>query len=258
MSQIASAPVLAMPEPLQLVFVYVTAALTGFFVIYAAVLSARHKSVIPLLLILAGFCAIPMESIVTYLGHAEHPQIGNIMLFRAVDRSIPWHIALGYTVAFGLLNILVWRKLENGTISPRYIYTSCIITVLCYQLGEIAGVSTGLWVYFPPQPVWLLHFTAPLPWSFLNAASMIMSTALIMFLLPHLLGSKRLLIPVLGPVGALMGHMGAGWPMYNLTNSDAPGWVMQLSGVAAIALSVLVWWFAALLIMASARKALLF
>jgi hypothetical protein len=253
MSQIATAPVLTMPEPLQTIFLYATIAITALFVAYGARLSLRRHSSVPLLLILAGFCAIAMETVVTYLGHAEHPVIGNITLFRAVDRSIPWHIALGYTVAFGLLNILVWLKLENRTINPRYIYAACIITVLCYQVGETAGVSTGLWVYFQPQPVWLLHFTAPLPWSFLNAACMIMSTALIMFLLPHLAGFKRLLIPVLGPVGAFMGHMGAGWPMYNVINSAAPWWAMQLSGVAAILLSVVVWWFAALLIMVAAQ-----
>ena len=83
-----------------------------------------------------------------------------------------------------------------------------------------------------------------------------MSTALIMFMLPYLTGLKRLLIPVLSPVGALMGHMGAGWPMYNIINSDAPAWAMQLSGVAAIFLSVLVWWFSALLIMASKKHEL--
>jgi len=253
-NQIAAAPVLTMPEPLQHIFLYATVAITALFLVFGVFLSARLKTLLPILLILAGFCAIAMESVVTFLGHAEHPAIGNIALFRAVDRAIPWHIALGYTEAFGLLNILIWLKVRAGTITPRYIYTACVITVLCYQIGETAGVSTGLWVYFPPQPVWLFHFTAPLPWSFLNAASMVMSAALIMFLLPLLSGIKRLLIPALGPVGAYMGHMGAGWPMYNVTNSDAPAWAMQLSGVAAIGLSVVLWWFAALLIMASERK----
>jgi len=254
MSDIATAPLLAMPEPLQKIFLFATVMLTVLFVLFGAHLSLRLKTFTPLLLILAGFCAIPMESVVTYLGHAEHPQIGNFALFRAMDRSIPWHIALGYTVAFGLLNIFIWLKVRNGTISMRYVFTASIMTVACYQVGETAGVSTGLWVYFPPQPVWLLHFTAPLPWSFLNAACMIMSAALIMFLLPHLSGFRRLLIPVLGPVGAYMGHMGAGWPMYNVINSDAPAWAMQCSGVAAIGLSELVWWVAGLMMMAGAAQ----
>lgn len=254
MSDIAAAPVLVMPEPLQTIFLYATVVVTALFVLFGAYLGLRLRSFMPILLILAGFCAIPMESVVTFLGHAEHPAIGNIALFRAVDRSIPWHIALGYTVAFGLLNILIWLKVRNGTINMRYVFTACLITVGCYQVGETAGVSTGLWVYLPPQPVWLLHFTAPLPWSFLNAASMIMAAGLIMFLLPYLSGFRRLLIPVLGPVGAFMGHMGAGWPMYNVMNSDAPAWVMQGSGVAAIGLSVLIWWVAGLLMMAGAER----
>lgn len=249
MSQIAPAPPLNMPEPLQIIFLYATIGVTLLYFIFCVVISVRRQTAMPLLLMLAGFCSIPMESIVTYLGHAEHPQGGNIALFHAVDRFIPWHIALGYTVAFGLFNLLIWQKVEDGSITRLYIWISCIITVLCYQIAEIAGVSGKLWVYYDPQPVWLLHFTAPLTWSFLNAACMVMSIGLIVFLLPFLTGIKRLLIPVLGPVGALMGHMGAGWPMYNIINSDASPLVMQLSGVAAIVLSVLVWWTASLLIM---------
>ncbi len=249
MSQITPAPYLTMPEPLQKIFLVAAAlAVAGFF-IYSVMLSKKLHSSIPMLLVVAGFCAIPMETIVTYLGHAVHPQVGNIALFSAVDRIIPWHIALGYTVGFGLLYLLLWLRFIAGKITPLYIYTSCVITVLSYQVFETAGVSTGLWAYYDPQPVWLLHFTAPLTWSFLNAASMVWPAALIIFLLPYLTGVKRVLIPVLSPVGAYMGHMGAGWPMYNIMNSGASPLVMQLSGVAAILLAVFIWWLAVLLIM---------
>jgi len=63
---------------------------------------------------------------------------------------------------------------------------------------------------------------------------MIMSTALIMFMKLYFVGMKQLLIPVSDPIGALIGHMGARRPMYNVIKSDVAIWAIQLSGALAI------------------------
>jgi hypothetical protein len=117
------------------------------------------------------------------------------------------------------------------------------------DLGEAYPVSNGLWVYYDYQPLRVWNGTAPLTWNWLNACSMLTSTTLMLLALPQLKGMARLLLVPLAASGAYMGHMGAGFPMYNAMNTDWPAWVMELSGIASVLLTfVMVWLSSALLV----------
>jgi hypothetical protein len=249
-------PDVAIPEPLQTIFVWATACAAAVLIVVAIVMCRRYRSGVPLLLAAAGFAAILLEPIVTFLGHAVHPAPGQIMLFETVTRAIPWHIALGYTAGFGAYYLIFYAKVMSRTVSPAFMWKTTFITALCYFLGEAYPVSHGLWIYYADQPLRIWNATAPLTWNILNACCMLTSATLIFVALPHLKKLAKLLIVPLAPAGAFMGHMGAGFPMYNVMNSGAPHWAIQLSGVASVAMALVIVWICTLvLIPATAVKA---
>lgn len=246
--QFPVAPETVIPAQLQMVFLWLTIIAVAVITLAALRMSLRDRSAVPVLMVVGGFTAIVLEPIVTFLGHAVHPAAGQIMLFEAVQRAIPWHIALGYSAGFGLYYLLLYPKMRANTITPALLWKTTFVTALCYFLGEAYPVSNGLWIYYGHQPLRIWHGTAPLTWNFLNAACMLMGAALIHVTLPYLRGLKQLLVLVLAPVGALMGHMGAGWPMYTVMNlPNAPVWLVEASGVATVALVFLIVWICSLL-----------
>jgi hypothetical protein len=231
-----------MPQTLQRVFLWITVGLAAGVALAGLRVSIRHKSVAPLLMVAGGLAAILMEPVVTYLGHAIHPAVGQIRMFESVGRAIPWHIALGYMGGFGIFYLIFYTKYQSGTLTVRSVWKITLITALCYYVGEAYPIEHGLWAYYEPQPLWIWKGTAPPTWSILNATCMLTSTALMLVALPHLKGVALLLLVPLAVSGAYMGHLGAGFPMYNAMNADVPGWLLQLSGAASIAMALMLVW----------------
>lgn len=236
-------PEAVMPEPLQTIFLWATIAAVVVVAVIAAAMSTKRRSAIPLLLVAGGFTSIIMESVVTNLGHAIHPATGQIMLFEAASRAIPWHIALGYCAGFGIFYLTLYPNYVAGNLRAAQIWKTCLITAALYFVGEAYPVSHGLWVYYDYQPMQIWHGTAPLTWNFLNACCMMVSATLIFIALPYLKSlPSQLLILLLAPTGAYMGHMGAGFPMYNAMNSTLPHWAIEISGALSIFLALLIIW----------------
>tara|TARA_B110000503_G_scaffold51564_1_gene83204 strand:- start:21 stop:824 length:804 start_codon:yes stop_codon:yes gene_type:complete len=237
-------PDASMPEPLQTIMFWLTAGLALAVLAYSFVLARKHHSAIPVLLVIAGAAAIPLEPIVGFLGHVIHPADGSIKMFSAVNRTIPWHMGFAYTGAFGAVYLALYMKMVNGPVNPRYVWVTFAISVCAYILAEIYPVHAGLWVYYDNQPLWLWKGMAPLTWAFMNSACEIMGIALVYLLLPALTGWKQILVVVLGPMGALMGHLGCGWPMYSVINSSASQspLLLELSGLLTVALAFMVIW----------------
>jgi hypothetical protein len=253
-STIAVAPLLNMPEPLQTFFFWGSLAAAIGILSYAAFVSKRVGSMIPIFLVLGAFCSIPLESLVGYLGHVTHPSGGSLALYSAVDRTIPWHIAFGYTVGFSAVYLIIYQKALSGTLARSTIYKTALTTAILYFLGETIGVSTGLWVYFEPQPLWIWKMTEPPIWGMLNATSEILGASLVVFLLPHLTGIRQALVILICPVATLMGHFGAGFPWYNLINSSASPMMMNAAALLSMALAVMIWWISSILATTPADK----
>lgn len=241
-------PEVVIPATLQSVFLWITIALAAAVTGYALFLSFKQRSAVPILMVIGGLAAILMEPVVTFLGHAVHPKAGQIMMFETVQRAIPWHIGLGYMAGFGIFYLTLLAKQRAGTLSASTIWKITLITAVCYFLGEAIPVSNGLWLYYDHQPLWLWHGTAPLTWNVLNATCMLTSTTLMLIALPHLKGLAQLLLVPLAVAGAYMGHMGAGFPMYNAMNTDLPNWMMELSGAASVAMALVIVWICTLLL----------
>jgi hypothetical protein len=242
-------PVTVIPEPLQTILL--SGAGIGALVValVAIVMGMKRRTAVPLLMVLGGFTSIIMEPVVTFLGHAVHPAEGQIMLFETANRAIPWHIALGYCAGFGIFYLILYGDFMAGKLTSAKIWKVCLITAACYFIGEAYPVSHGLWIYYDYQPMQIWHGTAPLTWNFLNACCMMMSATVIFIALPYLKSlPSQLLILLLAPVGAYMGHMGAGFPMYNAMNSTLPSWAIEVSGALSIFLALVVIWLCSIVL----------
>lgn len=241
-------PELVIPATLQTVFLYATIVAAAAVTIVALMMSIKRRTAVPLLMVIGGLAAILMEPVVTFLGHAVHPKAGQIIMFETVNRAIPWHIGLGYMAGFGIFYLMLYSKYVAGTLTQSTIWKTVLVTALCYCLGEAIPVSNGLWIYYDYQPLWIWHGTAPPTWNILNATCMLTSTTLMFIALPHLKGIAQVLLVPLAVAGAYMGHMGAGFPMYNAINTSWPAWAMELSGVATVGMALMIVWLCSLVL----------
>jgi hypothetical protein len=242
------APDVVIPAQLQEIFLGLTVIAAIAVTAVALKMALQRRSAVPLLMTIGGLAAIAMEPVVTFLGHAVHPEIGQIRMFETVDRAIPWHIGLGYMAGFGLFYLWLYARHTAGTLDASAIWKGVLITAVCYAVGEAYPVSHGLWVYYDYQPLQWWSGTAPLTWNILNATSMLCSATLMFMALPHLRGIAQLLLIPLAVAGAYMGHMGAGFPMYNIMNTTLPWWAMELSGAASVAMAMVIVWLCTLVL----------
>jgi hypothetical protein len=241
-------PVATMPEPAQTVFLGLTVVMAALVMVAALLMCKRYRSLTPLYLVLGGFAAVAMEPIVTYLGHAIHPQVGSILMFQAVDRAIPWHIGLGYLAVFGAVYLILYPRMAARSLTASFLWKVFLATAAVYLLFEIVPLQHGLWVYYGYQPLRPSPNMAPIAWNFLNAASEIGSATLLYVALTRLRGVGQILLIPLAAVGATMIHVGAGLPMYLALNSALPAWGIQPSAAASVLLACALVWLCTIVI----------
>ena len=229
-----------MPADAQHVVLWIAGiVLAGFFAV-ALWQAMKQKSALPVLFLVAGFCTILLEPLVTHMGHAVHPEIGQINLFKTADRAIPWHIAMIYSFYFGGVYMFLLPKLLSEQVTRAFVWKAYFAICVLAYLIEIVPVQIGLWVYYDHQALWIWRGGMPLFWTFVNAACIFFPMALMKLLSPSLTGVGQLLVIPLSMMGANMAHFGAGAPYYNAVNSAASPMLIELSGVASVALAFLV------------------
>jgi hypothetical protein len=198
----------------------------------------RNHSAIPLLLVVAGVLTVALDPFVAHLGHAIHPPVGQWMLFKALDRATPIHIMLLYGVYYGAVYLLLFSRIRSGAFSASFVWKLFgVFSVLAYVM-EIGPLNLGLWTYYDPQALWVWKGGMPLFHLVLNGASLFLPLTLIKLCYPVLKGWKQILVVPLSPVGAIMGHVGCGFPFYLAANSSANQLVVDLAGLLSIAFAL--------------------
>lgn len=228
-------PVLAQTIALAIGGIAVTA-----FLIIACWQARRYRSALPPLFLLAGFSTVALEPIVDVLGHGFHPLVGQITLFSALNRSIPVHIALVYTFYYASMYILLFPRMLQGGLSTGLIWKIFWTTVMAAFIFEIIPLQAGLWFYFDRQALWIWRGGMPIFWIFTNTVSILVPLTLIKLYLPKLSGWRQILVIPLSPVGAIMGHLGTGFPFYIASNSKAEQWLVDVAGIASLGLVLLI------------------
>jgi hypothetical protein len=229
-----------MPALPQTIALYVGAIGTGVLLIIACWQCRRYRTWVPLLLLIGAACTVALEPIVGVLGHGLHPAIGQIALFTCLGRKIPLHIALIYTLYYGSFYILLYPSLRAGAFTRGLAWKLFWITVVAAFVFEILPLQVGLWVYYDPQALWVWRGGMPIFWVVANAVSLLVPLSLIKVFLPIWKSWRQWLLVPLSPMGAIMGHVGTGFPFYIAANSQVPQWLIEAGGVASFGLAILV------------------
>ncbi len=231
---------LVMPALPQTIALGVGGLAVGVLLIIACRQWRRYRSLVPVLLLPAAACTVALEPIVGVLGHGFHPVIGQVALFTTLGRTIPLHIGLIYTFYYGSMYMLLYPTLRTGVVTRAFVWKLFWITAVGAFVFEIVPLQAGLWVYYEPQALWLWRGGMPIFWVVANAVSLIVPLTLIKAFLPVCTGWRQGLVIPLSPMGAIMGHVGSGFPFYIAANSGGPQWLVEAGGLVSFALALLV------------------
>jgi len=233
---IPASPLMEMPQTAQIVFLALTSVTTLICLIYGAVLSKRNRTALPVLFVVGGFCTILLEPIGDVLGHAVHPQIGQIPFFEALDRRVPLHIAFLYSIGFGIPLLALFPRMNTVRLTSGFVWKSFFWLIVGLYAVEIIPIHFGLWGYFGKQALWIWKGGMPLAWIFINTTVNIVPAALIYLLLPHLNGLRQFLVIPIILIGATGAWTGTGAPFLVAINSDAAQWIVESAGILSVLL----------------------
>ena len=201
-------------------------------------MSVKYKTPLPFLFPIAGACDVVLEPVICFLGHAVHAQIGQITLFETNTRPIPVHVALLYGVYYGPVWLFLFHRFMTTGLSNAFLWKTFVVLFVFAQLFEIAPVNYGLWYHYGYQPFRFGDQGEPLFFPVVNLVPAYLGFLLIINYRHLLSGWRALFIIPLTQAGAYMGHLGAGFPYYNVINSSASPAMIQLACVASILLAL--------------------
>ncbi len=156
-------------------------------------LSAERKRgpVMPLVFLGAAFSAIVIEPVFDNTLLYWYPVENPLSVISAYGRTIPWFVPIGYAWFFGGAAYLLMRRFERGVNTAQamtYFFVLVIIDWFAVSVCEWLNLSA----FYGNQP--FHFFGSPLWFSFADAAGgFVLGTALY-GLLPHLSGTRKLLL----------------------------------------------------------------
>ena len=202
----------------------------------------RTRSVLPLLVLPAGFVTVVVEATVAHLGYVWHPIIGQTEPYNSYGMSIPVYLGFVYAFYFGLTYLCGLGRAASAPFTKGWLWGAAGLGAIGAFVMEIPVVRTGIWIYYGPQSLWIWKDTLPVCWVFMNVACLFTATTAVLLLRHWLRGWRALGIIPLSPIAAYMGHIGAGFPWYltaNSTLADNP-LALQASGVVTALLSLFI------------------
>ena len=201
-------------------------------------MSLKYKTPLPFLFPIAGACDVVLEPVICFLGHAVHAQVGQIMLFETNQRPIPVHVALLYGVYYGPVWLFLFHRFMTAGLSNAFLWKTFAVLFVFAQLFEIAPVNYGLWYHYGYHPFRFGEQGEPLFFPVVNLVPAFLGFLLIIKYRHLLAGWKSLLIIPLTQAAAYMGHLGAGFPYYNVINSSASETMVQWACIASVLLAL--------------------
>jgi len=224
-----------MPEGPQRAFILGNVLVCVLAAIAAERYRRRSGSAVGFLLLLAGAATVVNEPVVDILGLCWFADQGAIPLFKAWGVTIPAFMLPVYCWYVGGQALLAYVQIERGVTSAQ-LFRLYGLFALVNVLLEVPGLNLGIYAYYGRQPFELLRF--PLWWAICNALMPIVMAALVVRLLPHLTGWRRLLIVLLGPMAAGMTNGAIGIPVWVALNSGAPLWGTSVAGLISLCLGL--------------------
>lgn len=234
---------LHMPYTGQIVMIAITGSMSAAILAYAVHVTRRTRSPLPILFWIGGLCTVFLEPVADVMGNVIHSPDGAWVAFSVEDHPIPWHVLLCYPWYFGGLPILIFDRMRARDVDRRFWWDHYLLVGMLVPIVEVVPAHYDIWVYYGHQP-WKLGAT-PVGIAASNICAVMLSALLIYMLLPKLRGWRQLIVIPLMPAVAMAGHAGSGVVNYVVLGQDTvatSGWIIQLSALAAIGMSVMLVW----------------
>lgn len=222
---------------LRLFTLYLGLPLVGFAIL-AVRRSVRLRDPLPVLLLVGGLAASPLETVLCHNGLCTYPTRGQWTAFTAYGVHVPVSTVFAYGWWLGGFTAVLIRMMKGSAPAGRYwqLFWGLTVATLFVEYPSLWWMQGHR--YYGKQPFWLAGL--PLWWSFVNPLSAFVVAALIVKLLPLLPGWRRLAVIVLVPMGDALLHAGVGFPTWIALNSGRGYAVTYPAGTLTILLSLFV------------------
>jgi hypothetical protein len=188
-----------------------------------------------LMMLLGGLLTSIVEPYLNVIGACWHPVVGQHIAFDLMGRPIPVWVVSIYLFFFGAVGSAGYMLLEKGQ-TMRNIWLCFLGVIVVDMIAEELLLSTGLYIYYGPQPV-ILVSKLPLWWAASNATGMFIGIALIRLMAPHLRGAKWLLVAPVMMMSELFGYAAIALPSWVVINTPVSWWVNQLGGITSLVMA---------------------
>lgn len=226
-------------ETSEYVFTGVVAAVGLVAIGYAAHLSRRSPSWIPILCCAGGFLAVFTEPLIDSHLQVWWPKHHQPDVLSVWGRNIPVVGMLAIMWYFGAGTYLRWTWLRRKGAAAN-IWLLFSIEVGVALILEPLAIKYRIWYYYGEHG--LSVFGYPVFWPFIAAACGATAGTILYKLAPYLTGWRVLVTVPLIPSTISAIYWFCGWPMYTVLNVQAPLPVLYLCNLASIGLALLVVW----------------
>ena len=237
----------AMPATTQTVLIAVMAILAVGWLITAAALTRRQKSLIPIFVTIGGVLALGYEPLGDWLELAWYPAVGQITAVQLFGRSVPLFIGLLFVFYFGAVAVGTIKLIDSGLTWRKWwmfaggvLVGQTIFEMICIACGHP-------WLYYGKQPFVVLHL--PLWIMFTCVSFQILCGASIYAIRTHLpVGLHWLAIPAM-PLLFLAGHGASALPGAVALHSTDNTALIWIGATGSIAVSTGIVWVIGVLLM---------
>lgn len=198
--------------------------------------AARERTSVPLLVMLGGLVALPIEPMWDVVCHFTFPFNTHPRLFTALGRPIPLYLAFVYPFFIGWGSYLAYRLIRGGA-SARTMRTFAGAFVVLDAVIEIVGTRAHIWQYYDHQAFSILGW--PVYFGVLNGAIPVLGGCLTALLVPRLGRTARVLfLPTVVPTAYVGIYAIAGWPTWVALGSSVPRAIVWFAGALTVAYCV--------------------
>ncbi|CAN5394139.1 hypothetical protein BH10PSE12_BH10PSE12_13500 [soil metagenome] len=210
----------------------------------------KHRTLVPIWLILSGGVAYLIEPIMTVVGLIWYPPQGMVSVFGAMGRPVPLFGFLAYAWFLGGVTVFVFDRVSKGMTVRQIMILYAILVVVEAGL-EIPGLHMNVFQYYGNQP--FVFMKLPLIFPCMNGAVPIVAGSLAWKLLPYVRPVLRpLMIHLVAVVNAMV-MSGAGFVSYFALNNSAGTVLVHVAGSVTIATAACIVYGAALLVATDSR-----
>lgn len=209
-------------------------------VVFMGFESVRHRSLVPIAILLGIGLASPVEPITDVLGAIWYPS-DLPLSFELMGWTFPPMAWIAYPL-MAPMYYLFYRLFTSGASLRKVGWCLVGMTLVLPPTLDCLFIYLDLMVYFGDNPTKI--FGLPLYAAVVNGTVMLVIGAMITVTAPHLRGWQALWVAPLVGCGFIAYYVGTQWPVYVALHSRSPDTAIWLASLITIVFALAATWFA--------------